>query len=109
MTARRIGEIRLVVDDEGRVESPGFEIPTGILEAATSDVIVVRYPGSSVWSGRGQPRRYHGAEIIVYAVRDWTADGAVVANLAAVPIRESKPRQTKALGRLHDLIARAAP
>jgi len=108
MSARRIGEIRLVVDENGRVESPGIELPTGTLEAASSQVIVVRYPGSSVWSGRGQPRRYHGAEIIVYAVREWTTDGAIVANLAAVPIRESKPRQAKALGRLRDLISRAS-
>ena len=86
----------LFVHRGGKVVRQGIEQADADVAYRSSEVIVLKVPGGTHWSGRGIPRGYHGAEFQVFAVESESPDpgrfAAIlkVRQLAEFPVRERK-------------------
>lgn len=88
--------------DRGGIEQPGGEIiHEGNMDALNQfkvrlpigpEVVVLKVPGHSYWTGIGMPRSYAGATIQIFEVKERDADGRgmVVDHLLTFPASKKK-------------------
>lgn len=65
----------------------------GVRQKIGAEVIVIKVPGRTYWTGHFMPRGYAGAEFQVFKIREEKQDGLLVDFLFSFPVSTPKKKE----------------